>query len=72
MADAPLPYDLYGDAEPASPVILSVPHAGRDYPLALRAALRVLAFETAAGEPRQIVVAGYEPPAPKSESQSEI
>lgn len=26
---------------PASPVVLSVPHAGRDYPVALRAALRV-------------------------------
>lgn len=34
-------FDRYGDAIPASPVILSVPHAGRDYPLALRAALRV-------------------------------
>lgn len=38
---APLPFDQYGPAVPASPVILSVPHAGRDYPLALRAALRV-------------------------------
>jgi hypothetical protein len=38
----------------------------------LRAALRVLAFETAAGEPRQIVVTGYEQPALKSEPQSEI
>jgi hypothetical protein len=38
----------------------------------LRAALRVQAFETAAGEPRQIVVTGYEQPALKSESQSEI
>jgi N-formylglutamate amidohydrolase len=34
-------FDLHGEQEPASPVILSVPHAGRDYPLALRAALRV-------------------------------
>lgn len=34
-------FDVYGDAEPASPVILSVPHAGREYPLALRAALQV-------------------------------
>ena len=34
-------FDLYGGAVPASPVVLSVPHAGRDYPLALRAALRV-------------------------------
>jgi len=31
----------YGPEEPESPVILSVPHAGRDYPLPLRAALRV-------------------------------
>lgn len=28
-------------AAPLSPVVLSVPHAGRDYPLALRAALRL-------------------------------
>jgi len=33
-------FDRYGE-EPASPVVLSVPHAGRDYPLALRTALRV-------------------------------
>lgn len=31
----------HGPEEPRSPVILSVPHAGRDYPLPLRAALRV-------------------------------
>ena len=31
----------HGPAEPLSPVVLSVPHAGRDYPLALRAALGV-------------------------------
>ncbi|MEG3087167.1 N-formylglutamate amidohydrolase [Sphingomonas sp. PB4P5] len=37
----PLPFDLYGPDHPVSPVVLSVPHAGRDYPLALRAALRV-------------------------------
>lgn len=37
----PPSFDLYGAVEPASPVILSVPHGGRDYPLALRAALRV-------------------------------
>ncbi len=29
------------DGTPLSPVVLSVPHAGRDYPLALRAALRL-------------------------------
>jgi N-formylglutamate amidohydrolase len=31
----------HGPQEPLSPVVLSVPHAGRDYPLPLRAALRV-------------------------------
>jgi N-formylglutamate amidohydrolase len=34
-------FDRYGDDPPASPIVLSVPHAGRDYPMALRAALRV-------------------------------
>ena len=34
-------FDRLGPAMPASPVVISVPHAGRDYPLALRAALRV-------------------------------
>ena len=34
-------FELFGAPCPASPVVLSVPHAGRDYPLALRAALRV-------------------------------
>jgi len=41
MAAPPPSFDRYGDAVPTSPVILSVPHAGREYPLALRAALRV-------------------------------
>lgn len=36
----PPPFDCHGPECPASPVVLSVPHAGRDYPLALRAALR--------------------------------
>lgn len=31
----------HGAEAPASPVVLSVPHAGRDYPLPLRAALKV-------------------------------
>lgn len=39
-AGAP-PFSLHGPAEPVSPVVLSVPHAGRDYPLPLRSALRV-------------------------------
>lgn len=33
-------FTAFGEAIPASPVVISVPHAGRDYPLALRAALR--------------------------------
>lgn len=41
MAESALSFDRYGPDEPESPVILSVPHAGREYPLALRAALRV-------------------------------
>ncbi len=34
------PFDRHGPALPASPIVLSVPHAGRDYPMALRAALK--------------------------------
>ena len=34
-------FERLGPAEPASPVVLSVPHGGRDYPSALREALRV-------------------------------
>jgi N-formylglutamate amidohydrolase len=41
MPSPPASFDLYGDSVPASPVVLSVPHAGRDYPLVMRAALRV-------------------------------
>lgn len=41
MTASSSPFDRYGDAFPASPVVLSVPHAGREYPLALRTALRV-------------------------------
>jgi N-formylglutamate amidohydrolase len=42
MPPAPPPsFDIIGGPQPASPVILSVPHAGRDYPLSMRANLRV-------------------------------
>ena len=34
-------FEQFGPWPPESPVVLSVPHAGRDYPQALRAALRV-------------------------------
>ncbi len=37
---APPPYHRHGPETPVSPVVLAVPHAGRDYPLLLRAALR--------------------------------
>uniref|UniRef100_UPI0035CB5A06 N-formylglutamate amidohydrolase n=1 Tax=uncultured Sphingomonas sp. TaxID=158754 RepID=UPI0035CB5A06 len=41
MASLAPSFERYGDNPPASPVILSVPHAGRDYPAALHALLRV-------------------------------
>ncbi|HVI99340.1 MAG TPA: N-formylglutamate amidohydrolase [Sphingomonas sp.] len=53
MEDAP-PFDRHGPAEPASPVVLSVPHAGRDYPLSLRAALRVPLGQLIALEDRAV------------------
>ncbi len=37
----PSSFERHGPLAPLSPVVLSVPHAGRDYPLALQAALRV-------------------------------
>ncbi|WP_375381888.1 N-formylglutamate amidohydrolase [uncultured Sphingomonas sp.] len=37
----PLSFDRFGPMIPAGPVVLSVPHAGRDYPAALQAALLV-------------------------------
>ena len=40
-ADAIGGFERWGAAPPASPVVLSVPHAGRDYPPTLRAALRL-------------------------------
>lgn len=41
MAQPAHSFDRHGPALPVSPVVLSVPHAGRDYPAALRAAIRV-------------------------------
>ena len=41
----PPPFRILGPAVPASPVILSVPHAGRDYPPALLAASRLSATQ---------------------------
>ncbi|RXD03661.1 N-formylglutamate amidohydrolase [Sphingomonas sp. UV9] len=37
----PSPFERFGTMPPTSPVVLSVPHAGREYPLALKTALRV-------------------------------
>lgn len=39
---------------PASPVVISVPHAGRDYPLAIRSALRVPLATVASLEDRHV------------------
>lgn len=47
-------FDLVGPAMPESPVVLSVPHAGRDYPLALRANLRVPVEALASLEDRHV------------------
>lgn len=47
-------FDLIGQMPPASPVVLSVPHAGREYPLALRAAARVPVTALAGLEDRYI------------------
>lgn len=41
MASQQLPFDVFDATAPASPVVLSVPHAGRDYPAAMQTALRV-------------------------------
>lgn len=45
---------MLGDERPASPVVISVPHAGRVYPLALRAALRAPPATLTALEDRHV------------------
>lgn len=45
-------FDRYGPVSPESPVVLSVPHGGRDYPDALLACLRVPAIALRALEDR--------------------
>ena len=47
-------YDQLGGDAPASPVIVSVPHAGRDYPAELAAALRVPMTALRALEDRRV------------------
>lgn len=47
-------FDRLGSDPPASPVVISVPHAGRDYPLPLRAALRLPLRAATALEDRHV------------------
>ncbi len=47
-------FERLGASEPASPVVLSVPHAGREYPPALFAALRAPAAALSALEDRYV------------------
>ena len=47
-------FDRWGSADPVSPVIISVPHAGREYPPALLAALRVPVAALAGLEDRHV------------------
>ncbi len=47
-------YDLIGEVPPASPVILSVPHAGRDYPPTVRSFARVPLAALAGLEDRHV------------------
>lgn len=54
MTTPPLSFDRYGRDAPASPVVLSVPHAGRDYPAALRADIRVPLAALAVLEDRHV------------------
>ncbi|KQT34642.1 N-formylglutamate amidohydrolase [Sphingomonas sp. Leaf412] len=50
----PSSFQLIGRDIPESPVVLSVPHAGRDYPLSLRSALRAPFASLAALEDRHV------------------
>ena len=51
---APPPFDRYGPDEPLSPVVISVPHAGRDYPAAMQALLTVPVARLTALEDRHV------------------
>lgn len=51
---APHSFDTIGPVPPDSPVVISVPHAGRDYPLQLRAAAAVPVESMLALEDRHI------------------
>ena len=55
MERRPASFVVMGSLDaPASPIVLSVPHAGRDYPLALRAMLRVPVAALMALEDRHV------------------
>jgi N-formylglutamate amidohydrolase len=57
--NAPPLFDRYGSDEPASPVVVSVPHAGRDYPQAMQALLTIPVARLSTLEDRHIdAVAG--------------
>jgi N-formylglutamate amidohydrolase len=47
-------FTRFGPAEPVTPVVLSVPHAGREYPPSLRAAIRVPLAALACLEDRHV------------------
>lgn len=51
---APPSFDRYGPDEPLSPVVVSVPHAGRDYPEEMRALLTVPVARLSALEDRHV------------------
>ncbi len=48
------PFLRFGSIDPVSPIVISVPHAGRDYPAALRAVSRVPISTIAALEDRYV------------------
>lgn len=60
VSDAPTapPYRLIGPQEPVSPVILSIPHAGRDYPPEMTTQLRVPLTALIALEDRHVDAVG--------------
>ena len=51
---APAGFERWGASPPPTPIVISVPHAGRDYPLPLRAALRAGQAAAVALEDRHI------------------
>lgn len=54
MIPAPLSFRRFGTADPVSPVVVSVPHAGRDYPPAMLSLLTVPVARLTALEDRYV------------------